>query len=127
MPKQFKIRHCQIQTGPPPSAKKNPPAEIGGLSNHGTGQGPQFLNVAHTALGFILRTAKIIVKNPPGGPAPCFFTQQKAATAMQGWSGDGFSQYETTDMSPSTWPRPKTCSQAKNRRWGLGHTDGLST
>ena len=52
--------------------------------------------------------------------------KQKAATARgRGWSGDGFSQYETTDVP--MWPRPKTCSQAKNRRWGLGHTGGLST
>jgi hypothetical protein len=39
--------------------------------------------------------------------------KQKAATARQGWNGDGFSQYETTDMSPSTWPRPKTYSYRK--------------
>jgi len=46
------------------------------------------------------------------------FTQQKAATAGQGWSGDGFSQYETTDLSPIHVARPKTHAQSKSRRWG---------
>jgi hypothetical protein len=44
--------------------------------------------------------------------APC---QQKAATAGHG-GGDGFSQYETTDVP--MWPRPKTYFPSeKSRRW----------
>jgi hypothetical protein len=51
-------------------AKEKPADSAGGLSNQSRRwTGPQYLNVARSALSFILTIAKIVVKNPRREPA----------------------------------------------------------
>jgi hypothetical protein len=43
----------------------------------------------------------------------------------RGWCGDGFSQYETTDVP--MWPRPKPLFPSKKPPLGVEISDGFST
>jgi hypothetical protein len=60
--RQSFLRHFSPEQ---PQRKTRRLESAGFLTSHGTGQGPQYLKVARSALSFILTTAKIIVKNPP--------------------------------------------------------------
>jgi hypothetical protein len=73
------------------------------LISHGTGRGPQFFE--GSTLSFKLHSDELKLSSKPVGVTGACFSPSKKPPPQAG-NGDGFSQYETTDMSPSMWPVP---------------------